>query len=50
MELTPTFAIPTGLNDTLFKFRVKLLTMKQQRYSFIYSPEIAAREVRSSFI
>lgn len=29
MELTPTFAIPTGLNDTLFKFRVKLLRMKQ---------------------
>ena len=50
MELSPTFAIPTGLNDTLFKFRVKLLRMKQQRYSFIYSPEIAAREVRSSFI
>lgn len=50
MELTPTFAILTGLNDPLFKLRVKLLRMKQQRYSYIYSPEIAAREVRSSFI
>ena len=29
MELTATFAILTGLNDPLFKFRVKLLRMKQ---------------------
>ena len=36
MELTPTFAIPTGLNDPLFKLRVKLLRMKQQRYSYIF--------------
>ena len=44
MELTPTFAILTGLNDPLFKLRVKLLRMKQHSLLHTFIPQRLLQE------